>query len=193
MEHESFNRKIDQLIRIAEENQDKAPLLAIGALNRAGDFYFAEDRWSPAKDVYRRVLDEFPASETQTAAARFSLAEILFREERFREALKLYEKEISFRPAEDKIRRLARQGYIRKSVAAGEYLYRLGEVYTAQNRFSELIDYDASIVEAHRGYIKCAASLNLMEKTLKNYRQCVHYPEQMIGDVFCCEQIFLFN
>ncbi|MBW2218237.1 MAG: tetratricopeptide repeat protein, partial [Deltaproteobacteria bacterium] len=171
MGHESFNRKIDRLIRIAEENQDKAPLLAMGALNRAGDLYFAEDRWSPAKDVYRRVLDEFPASETQTTAARFSLAEILFREERFREALKLYEKEISFRPAEDKIQRLARQGYIRKSVAAGEYLYRLGEVYTAQNRFSELIDYDASIVEAHRGYIKCAASLNLMEKTLKNYRQ----------------------
>jgi len=185
MAHESFNRKIDQLIRVAEENKDKASLLAMGALNRAGDLYFAEDRWSPAKDVYKRVLDEFPASETQTAAARFSLAEILFREERFREALKLYEKEISFRPAEDKIRRLARQGYIRKSVAAGEYLFRLGEVYAAQNRFSELIDYDASIVEAHRGYIKCAASLNLMERTLKNYRQRLQkYPDDPVA-VYC--------
>ncbi len=184
MGYEHFNRKIDQLIKIAEENQDKAPLLAMGALNRAGDLYFAEDRWSPAKDVYRRVLDEFPASETQTAA-RFSLAEILFKEERFREALKLYEKEISFRPAEDKIQRLAKQGYIRKSVAAGEYLYRLGEVYTAQNRFSELIDYDASIVEAHRGYIKCAASLNLMEKTLEHYRQRLQkYPDDPVA-VYC--------
>ena len=150
--------------------KEQAPLLSAGALNRAGDIYFADDRWEPAKDVYRRVLNEFPDSSTQTAAARFSLAEILFREERFREALTLYEKEINLRPAEDNIRRLARQGYIRKSVAAGEYLYKLGEVYAAQSRFRELIDYDDSIVEAHRGYIKCAASLNIMEKTLADYR-----------------------
>lgn len=170
LKHESFNRKIERLIRIADENTDKAPLLAMGALNRAGDLYYIEDRWAPAKDVYRRVLDEFPTAETQTAAARFSLAEILFREERFREALKLYEKEISLRPAEDRVRQLARQGYIRKSVAAGEYLFKLGEVLAAQSRFSDLIEYDHGIVEAHRGYIKCAAALGLMDKTLKKYR-----------------------
>jgi len=170
MEHKHVNEKIDLLIRIAGDNRDSAPLLSAGALNRAGDIYFADDRWEPAKDVYRRALNEFPESTVQTAAARFSLAEILFREERFREALKLYEKEINLRPAEDNIRRLARQGYINKSAAAGEYLYNLGEVYAAQSRFKELVEYDDSIVEAHRGYIKCAASLNIMEKTLADYR-----------------------
>jgi len=184
-EYKHVNEKIDRLIRIAGENKEQAPLLSAGALNRAGDIYFADDRWEPAKDVYRRVLNEFSDSTTQTAAARFSLAEILFREERFREALTLYEKEINLRPTEDNIQRLARQGYIRKSVAAGEYLYKLGEVYTAQSRFSELIAYDGSIVEAHRGYIKCAASLNIMEKTLADYRlQLEKKPDDPVA-VYC--------
>ena len=74
------------------------------------------------------------------------MAEILFREEHFREAIELYEEEINLRDSSDRIYQLARQGYIRKNVAAGEFLFRLGEIPSARSRFKELIDYDDRII-----------------------------------------------
>ncbi len=165
------NDKIRYLRKIAEDNKESAPILSMGALNRVGDLYYADNRLTQAKTAYMEVIREFPALNTQTAAARFSLAEILYQEERFKMALDLYEKEINLRPYRDRIHRLARRGYIRKSAAAGEFLFRLGEVNTAQSKFRELIDYDDSIVEAHRGYIKCAAALGNIDKVLTSYRE----------------------
>ncbi|MBW1899959.1 MAG: tetratricopeptide repeat protein, partial [Deltaproteobacteria bacterium] len=86
-------------------------------------------------------------------------------------ALNLYEIEIKERPIKDNIYELAREGYIRKSISSGEYLFRLGEIQAAMSRFRELIDYDYTIVEAHRGYIKCAAALHSVEEVLPVYRE----------------------
>ena len=163
--------RITKLRRTAEANREKIPVLSMAALNRIGDIYYANENWEAAKSSYQTVIDNYEQMNTQAAAARFSLAEILYREERFRQALDLYEKEIDRRPSTDRIYQLARNGYIRKTISAGEFLYRLGEIPSARNTFRELIDYDESIVEAHRGYIKCAAAGGDIQETLSEYQQ----------------------
>ncbi|QTA82099.1 Tetratricopeptide repeat-containing protein [Desulfonema limicola] len=45
------------------------------------------------------------------------------------------------------------------------------EIYSAQSRFKELIEYDDSILEAHRGYIKCAAVLGQIDNILPDYNK----------------------
>ena len=164
-------KKIQELNQLAANNRRAAPPLAMGALNRIGDLYYASGDLVQAKAAYQNVLDAYPALTTQTAAARLSLAEILYREERFRAAIDLYEQEISLRDAGDRIYQLARQGYIRKNISAGEFYYRLGEIPSARSLFKELIDYDDTIVEAHRGYIKCAAVSGDIETVLARYRK----------------------
>jgi len=165
------DEKIQKLNLTAVKNQTIAPALAMGALNRIGDLYYETDQLDQAKASYENVLHTYSALTTQTAAARLSLAEILFNEEQFRAAIELYEKEISLRDSSDRIYQLARQGYIRKNISAGEFLFRLGEIPSAQSLFKELIDYDDRIVEAHRGYIKCAAVSGKIETVLDKYRK----------------------
>ncbi len=166
-----MTEKLQSLNLIAVTYRATAPPLALGALNRIGDIYYAAGDLSQAKTAYQNVLDAASALTTQTAAARLSLAEILYREERFREAIDLYEQEIRLRDAGDRIYQLARQGYIRKNISAGEFLYRLGEIPSARSLFKELMDYDSTIVPAHRGYIKCAAAAGDIESVLARYRQ----------------------
>lgn len=151
-----LNETLLFLRTLAEENAKKTPLICKGALNRIGDLYYDAREYDKAKEAYTEVLRRFPGLTSQTAAARLSLAEIYYREERFRRALDLYEKELSVRPFDDRIYQLARAGYIKKSILAGDYLFRVGEIPPAIKTFQELIDYDPDIVEAHRGLIKCA-------------------------------------
>ena len=170
IEHETIAEKINYLRSFADSRRQDNPLLSIGALNRVGDLFFSMGDWSRAKAVYYQVLDQFRVLNTQTSAARLSLAEILYKEERFRQALDLYEAEIVLRPYEDTISNLARAGYIRKSIVSAEFLYRLGEIGSARKTFKELIEYDDAIVEAHRGHIKCAAALNTIQPVLAAYK-----------------------
>ncbi len=181
------------LARIAEEYRTTLPKLAMGAWNRMGDIYFAADEWTRAKNAYRQVLDRFPVVPTQTAAARLALAEILYREERFRQALDLYEKEMTTRPYEDTLYRLAREAYVRKSLAAAEFLYRLGEAPSAQKIFLELIREDRNNIQAHRGYIKCAAARRQLPAVLADYRKAL---DQNPGDptsLYCVGLCLTYN
>ncbi len=168
---EGLEERLGELRRLAEDSRARHPRLAMGALNRVGDLLYAAEEWARAKAAYRQVLDEFPLVATQSAAARLALAEILYREERFRQALDLYEAELRVRPEEDRIYRLARQGYIRRTVEAGEFLLRTGEVVSARSLFADLIRYDDRVVEAHRGYIKAAVALGDRETVLAAYRR----------------------
>ncbi|MBW2143100.1 MAG: CHAT domain-containing protein [Deltaproteobacteria bacterium] len=65
---------------------------------------------------------------------------------------------------------MARTAHIRKSIAAGEFLLRLGEIPSARNVFITLIRRDYSIVEAHRGYIRCTAAQKQIPSLLNQYR-----------------------
>ncbi|MEA2059812.1 MAG: CHAT domain-containing protein [Thermodesulfobacteriota bacterium] len=172
------NEKIRKLNLTAMENKAAAPPLALGALNRIGDLYYESGDLVQAKAAYENVLATYPVLTTQTAAARLSLAEILFREEQFRAAIDLYEQEISLRKSSDRIYQLARQGYIRKNISAGKFLFRLGEIPSARTLFKELIEYDNRIVEAHRGYIKCASVSGDIQPVLQQYREKL-YREKM--------------
>ncbi|MFC1534789.1 tetratricopeptide repeat protein [Thermodesulfobacteriota bacterium] len=170
-EQDSPDERIRLLIQVADRYSTDMPRLAMGAWNHIGDTCFANDEWTQAKEAYRYVLEKFTLITTQSAVARLALAEILYREERFRQALDLYEKEMSLRPYEDYLYRLAREAHIRKSVAAGEFLFRLGEILPASNIFINMIRDDYSIVAAHRGYIKCAAARKKITDALYHYKK----------------------
>ena len=110
------------------------------------------------------------APPTQVAAARLALAEILYREELFRQALDLYEKEMGYRPYEDRLYGLARAAYVQKSLAAANFLFTLGEIPAAQKIYGDLIRENPDLVQAHRGYIKCAVSMKETDSVLNRYK-----------------------
>ncbi|MDQ7834058.1 MAG: CHAT domain-containing protein [Humidesulfovibrio sp.] len=170
------------LLLLSGQHRLDLPKLSLGALNRLGDVYYASDEWSKAKDAYRQALDNANAWQkqspqnasqvaTQVAAARLALAEILYREERFHQALDLYESEMASRPFEDRLYRLAKTAHLRKSTAAGDYLLRIGEVPSARAIFAGLLRDDPDFVPAHRGMIRAAAALKTIPATLAEYRQ----------------------
>jgi CHAT domain-containing protein/Tfp pilus assembly protein PilF len=166
---DSISKKILFLRQLSTDNEQKIPLVSIGALIRIGDIYYNQHSWEKAKSVYSEVIGRYRDYQYQTASAKLALAEILYKEERFKKAIDLYEKEMDSRSYDDLIYRLAQKSYIRKSIGAGEYHYRLGEISSALKIFYELILYDSGIVEAHRGYIKCKAALGKNEESLKKY------------------------
>ncbi len=169
------------LSKLAERYRTVLPRLAMGAWNRQGDVAYRANEWAKAKDSYRTVLEKFPPLPTPTAAARFALAEVLYREERYAEAKGLYETEMNLQPEDSPLYQLARAAYIRKTVAAGESLYRLGEVAAARSLFLDLIRYDGRSVEAHRGYIKSVAAMGQADKLLGLYRTLLlTYPDDPV-------------
>ncbi len=176
---------LQALARLSETYRRDAPALSMGALNRMGDMAYQKGDWPQAKRWYREVLNRYKAERhgekgttpgaeepppTQVAAARLALAEILYREELFRQALDLYEKEMAYRPYEDRLYGLARAAYLQKSLAAADFLYNLGEIPAAQKIYGDLIREDPHLVQAHRGYIKCAASMKKIDSVLSQYR-----------------------
>lgn len=170
---ERFEDKAQVLALLAEQYRQSLPKLSLGALNRMGDVYFAADERARAKDAYRQCIaraKDVPQAGTQLAAARMALAEILYLEERFHQALDLYETEMAARPFEDRLYRLAKTAHLRKSVAAGDYLLRVGEVSSAQSIFAGLLLDDPSFVPAHRGLIRASAALHTIPATVAEYR-----------------------
>ncbi|MDP2848167.1 MAG: CHAT domain-containing protein [Humidesulfovibrio sp.] len=162
------------LVLLAEQHRKDLLKLSLGAQNRLGDVYYAADEWAKAKDAYRQSIDsarEAPQVATQLAAARLALAEILYREERFHQALDLYETEMAARPFEDRLYRLAKTAHLRKSIAAGDYLLRIGEVPSARAIFAGLLRDDPDCVPAHRGMIRASSALKTIPATLAEYRQ----------------------
>ncbi|MBW1818010.1 MAG: PD40 domain-containing protein, partial [Deltaproteobacteria bacterium] len=157
------------LSRISLKYREDLPKLSMGAWNRLGDLHYANGDRAAAKKAYQQVMSQFETTNSQTAAARLALAEILYEEERFRQALDLYETEMTGRPFEDRVYRLARAGYVRKSLASAEFLFRLGEIPAAQSAFTRLIREDYGLVAAHRGYIKCAAARKQIPTALGHY------------------------
>ncbi|GAM09838.1 tetratricopeptide repeat protein 28 [Geobacter sp. OR-1] len=166
---------------LGERYRTELPRLAMGAWNRIGDLAFRDNEWAKAKDAYRTVLEKFPPLPTPTAAARFALAEILYREERYAEATALYEQEMAGQAEDAPLYGLARAAYIRKTLAAGENLYRTGEVAAARAAFLDLIRYDGRSIEAHRGYIKSVASQGQAEELLGLYNRLLQrYPDDPV-------------
>ena len=169
------------LSALAERYRTVLPRLAMGAWNRQGDVAYRANEWAKAKDAYRTVLEKFPVIPTPTAAARFALAEVLYREERYAEAKALYETEMNQQPEDTPLYQLARAAYIRKTVAAGESLYRLGEIAAARSTFLDLIRYDGRSIEAHRGYIKSVAAMGQADELLDQYRRMLtSYPDDPV-------------
>jgi CHAT domain-containing protein/tetratricopeptide (TPR) repeat protein len=169
------------LSALAEQYRTELPRVAMGAWNRQGDVAYRANEWAKAKDAYRTVLEKFPVIATPTAAARFALAEVLYREERYAEAKALYETEMSQQPEDTPLYQLARAAYIRKTVAAGENLYRLGELASARSTFLDLIRYDGRSIEAHRGYIKSVAAMGQAAELLDLYRKLLSsYPDDPV-------------
>ncbi|RII25125.1 MAG: hypothetical protein CXR31_14645 [Geobacter sp.] len=166
---------------LAERYRTALPRLAMGAWNRIGDLAYRANEWATAKDAYRTVLEKFSPLPTPTAAARFALAEILYREERYAEAVALYEKEMAGQAEDAPLYQLARAAYIRKTLAAGETLYRTGEVAAARALFLDLIRYDGRSLEAHRGYIKSVAAQGQAPELLALYGKLLAgYPDDPV-------------
>ncbi len=176
------------LLQLAQTYRKDLPALAVGALNRLGDLYYQQDELERAMQTYRQVLDQF-APSAQTLAARLALAEIYYRQQRYRQALSLYESELGGQELNPRLYRLARRGYVQKSLAAGNHLLQMKEVAAARNVFRQLIDFDHQLVAAHRGYIQCAAAGGDIDAVRADYRrqadQMPQNPVPLYADALC--------
>ncbi len=167
---EDGNQRRRELHQLADKNLSLRPDLSMAALNRLADDWYQEDEWAKAKEIYLRVLQTQVGSEYFKVAARLSLAEIYYREALYREAIDLYQSVLQRYPSEDRVYRLARRAYLKKSLAAAESLYRNGEIYAAVSAFHELRTFEPDNIEAHRGYIKSAILLGDLPRVLSQYQ-----------------------
>jgi len=158
------------LRQLADKNMHRRADLSMAALNRLADDWYQEDEWSRAKDVYFEVLNVQTGHAFFKIAARLSLAEIYYREALYRDAIDLYQSVLQRYPSEDRMYRLARRAYVKKSLAAAESLYRNGEIYAAVSSFHELRSFEPDNIEAHRGYIKSAILLGRLTSVLAQYQ-----------------------
>jgi CHAT domain-containing protein/tetratricopeptide (TPR) repeat protein len=159
------------LRRVAEKNRSHLPQLAMAALNRQADLWYQQKERQKAKVLYQEVLDFPQQNSLQVAAAQLALAEIYYEEAYYRKAITLYEKALKSRPEANRLYRLVYKAYVRKSLAAGETLYRNGEMAAATKVFKELLQFDQQIVEAHRGYIKSLAAQGRAREALTEYQK----------------------
>jgi len=167
---EDGNQRRRQLHQLADKNLSLRPDLSMAALNRLADDWYQEDEWSKAKEIYLQVLKTQAGSEYFKVAARLSLAEIYYREALYRDAIDLYQSVLQRYPSEDRVYRLARRAYVKKSLAAAESLYNNGEIYAAVSSFHELRTFEPDNIEAHRGYIKSAILLGDSASVLSQYQ-----------------------
>ncbi|MBT3260388.1 MAG: tetratricopeptide repeat protein, partial [Deltaproteobacteria bacterium] len=71
--------------------------------------------------------------------------------------------------------------YVQKSLAAANFLFSLGEIPAARKIYHDLIREDPDLVQAHRGYIKCAALMKQIDPVLGRYQaQLVKDPENPV-------------
>ncbi|WP_156816728.1 CHAT domain-containing protein [Desulfovibrio oxyclinae] len=163
----------ERLTLFAQRREGRVPYLAAAALNRVGDLLLKRDETPGARSVYRQVLTEFSDSGRPAAAARLALAELLYREARYADAVDLYEGALGPEAVEDDVYRLARQAYLEKTSAAGKDLLRRGEVRAASSLFADLIRFDDTYLPGHRGWIRAASASGELDQAVSRYREAV--------------------
>lgn len=163
----------ERLTLFAQRREGRTPYLAAAALNRVGDLLLKRGETPGARSVYRQVLTDYPESGRPAAAARLALAELLYREARYADAVDLYEGALGPGAVEDDVYRLARRAYLEKTSAAGKDLLRRGEVRAASSLFADLIRFDASYLPGHRGWIRAAAASGELKQAVSRYREAV--------------------
>lgn len=171
-EDEPLKKRINSLRQLIEQYQD-IPILPARAQNKIGHFFYNDNENLIAKKEYRQVIERFSKEEDEKAAALFALAKIYFEEGEYEKSLKIY-RDLE-RNSFDKIDvfRKARKQFIRGSLDKGKRELNEGEIGLSIKTYRKLLNYDRSIVEAHRGLIRSYASLKKVNKIVDEYKKGV--------------------
>lgn len=167
-----LNKRIDSIRQIVEKYHN-VPILPARAQNKIGLLYYNDNENMIAKDEYMRVLDRFPEEKDETAFAHFALAKIYFEEGEYEKSLKIYRnlEQSSFDRID--VFRESRKQFIKSSLNKGRIEFNEGEVGLALKTYRKLLDYDRTIIEAHRGLVRCYAALKKVDKIIEIYRKRV--------------------
>ncbi len=169
-EEEPLKKRINNLRQLTKKYKD-IPILPARAQNKIGLLFYKDTENMRAKKEYNETVDRFPKEKNETASALFALAKIYFEEEEYEKSLKIL-REIE-QSSVDKIDifRKARKQFIKSSLEKGRREFNEGEAGLAIKTYRKLLDYDRSIIEAHRGLIRSYASLKKIDKIIEEYKK----------------------
>ncbi len=169
-EEEPLKKRINSLRQLVKKYED-IPILPARAQNKIGFLFYSDTENMRSKKEYNETVDRFPKEKNETASALFALAKIYFEEEEYEKSLKiLREIEQSSVDSMD-IFRKARKQFVKSSLEKGEREFNEGEVGLAIKTYRKLLDYDRSIIQAHRGLIRSYASLKKIDKIIEEYKK----------------------
>ena len=169
-EEEPLKKRINSLRQLVRQYKD-IPILPARAQNKIGFLLYDDNENMRAKKEYREVIDVFPEEKNETASALFALAKIYFEEEEYKKSLKILRDLEQNSIGRIDIFRKAGKQFIKSSLDKGRIELNEGETGLAIKTYRKLLEYDRSIIEAHRGLIRSYASLKKIDKVIEEYKK----------------------
>jgi len=200
-EAEGPERQVAALRELADTYAD-LPRLAALAQNRMGDLYYARGEREAAARAYRRTVERFPAAASELVRARLALGRTLAEQGDYDGAAAAFGPLISgAEHSGGRARELAVRGHRRALLLKARAALDLGDAALALDTYARLLDFDPTLVAAHRGLVTCYARLGRIADAVARYEPRVrsdpddhlaHYalalaysyygPEDWVGD-----------
>ncbi len=160
----------DARLRMLATMESKTPVLPAHALNRLGERQLAKNEKNEAETTLRSVLAQFPNEKREGARAKLTLSRILVERGDYDEALALYREAEAVVPVSDPWRTEAKRRFVGNLLAKGRGALAGKDPRLAIRTFRDLIAFDPSIVQAHRGLIASYASVGETDQAISIYR-----------------------
>lgn len=147
------------------------PGLAAAANNRVAARFAAVGEFESARLTYELTQRQWPKERRAVEEAAFGLAAVYVKEERYEEGLAIY-RDVARGAA---IRRdrffAARSLYLEQGLAKGAWEVSNGDVRVGLKTYRRLVEYDPSLVEAHRGIVAARVWLGETREVIAEYRE----------------------
>jgi tetratricopeptide (TPR) repeat protein len=165
-----FEDRLAGLRGVIEQYPD-VPVLPALAQNYVGDLHYARKDYLAAVEAYRRTIEEYPDEPTQAAAAHLAIGRIRTEQQDYERAVATFERmQALFQKSGGRLYEEARRGYARSMLRKAARELRLGDALLAMNTYSSLIEFDPSLVAAHRGLVRSYARLGRAGEAVLAYR-----------------------
>jgi len=168
----TIEQKVAELRTLTEKYKYERVLPAL-AQNRIGDLFAAAREYGKAREAYEQTIESFPYAPRHVAAAYLALAAMHVAQEDFRAAadacLELHAW-LQLRDCDPDLCRRAGQGYVSAMLLKARAELEAKDVKLALSTYSQLIEFDRGLPEAHRGVVDCLAQLGRNDETILRYR-----------------------
>jgi CHAT domain-containing protein/tetratricopeptide (TPR) repeat protein len=159
----------DARLREIATEYHSIPILPALALNRLGDNLTGKKEFESALAVYRSMTAQFPNETLQVARAELSMARVQAEQGDYRQAFALFDRAEKKIPGPNPMKTQAKRRLIGNLLAKGNSELRSGDIKLAIRTFRDLIAYDPTLPQAHRGLVASYAADGDIRKAILIY------------------------